>query len=279
MADEQLESAASPEIQSVAERIGWQPPSRYKGPADRFEDADAFIERMGKIVPELKKTNDGLRSDLTNLRGQTAAQAAAIKDAQAAISDMEERHSAETARAVEAAKRQVKAQLAKASEAGDHEGVAELTEQMVALNAATEDEPPKKVMKEEKPASFQPESWLLAWNARHPEFGKDPVTDALFQGYAAKLRQEGDRSLNEEFLDKVAERVKAHGKPPARTEDRVEGNRGGNGARSGGKTYDDLPADAKAVCQADTRKFVGEGKRYKTAAEWHSAFANLFFKE
>mgnify|MGYP001591468423 CR=1 FL=1 len=70
--------------------------------------------------------------------------AAALKQTQEAIAQIEERHAVETQKAVEAARRQLKSQLAAASEANDHEAVAEITEQIVHLTKAEAAPPPPK---------------------------------------------------------------------------------------------------------------------------------------
>ena len=47
----------------------------------------------------------------------------------------------------------------------------------------------------------------------------------------------------------------------------------------GGKGFDSLPADAKAQCKADAREFVGEGRPFKTTAEWNKHYADLYWSQ
>ena len=85
------------------------------------------------------------------------------------------------------------------------------------------------------------------------------------------------------FLDKVAvatanEISRLGG---TRVQAKVEASKGGSTGNGGtrGKTYADLPADAKAACASFERDLVGPNRRYKTVAEWHTAYATQHFQE
>ena len=76
--------------------------------------------------------------------------------------------------------------------------------------------------------------------------------------------------------------AKELGESAAPRGDKVEGARNGSGdePRSGGrKSYAALPADAKVACDAEARRFVGEGKKYKSAADWRARYAEIYFGE
>ncbi len=82
------------------------------------------------------------------------------------------------------------------------------------------------------------------------------------------------------FYDKVlAEVDKELGVQQPRG-DKVEGARGsdgGNASGGRGKTYAALPSDARAACDADAKRFVGEGKKYKTINDWRARYAEIYF--
>ena len=271
-----VESLQSPEVQAQAEKIGWIPPSRFRGDPARFVDADLYIERGETVLPIVREHNKRLQAEVTGLRAETAKTEAALKAAQLAIDQIEERHSVETQKAVENARRQVKAQLCAASEAGDHEGVAELTDQLTQLNVAVP--PPKaKEVPLPPPVAIPPD--LKEWNEANPWFGTNKRKTALALGIAQELRDAGHTDVGRSFYDKVgAEVAKELGEQGPRG-DKVESARGGSSPSSSGKGYAALPADAKAACDADARRFVGEGKKYKTAADWRARFAELYFGE
>lgn len=284
MADEPIvTSSAEPEVQARAEKMGWIPPARFKGDPERFVDAQEYIERGETVLPIVKEHNRRLEKELADLRARDAAREAALAKANAAIEEMQERHSVETQKAIEKARKEVKAQLAAASEAGDHEGVAELTDKLTQMTAA-EKEAEAAPAPKGTPAPYVPPAELVEWNADNPWFGKDRRKTALALGIAQELREAGETSTGRVFFDKVtAELEKTLGTQAdaAPAADKVEGARNGSDSdtRSGSrKGYAHLPADAKAACDADAKQFVGPNKRYKTQAEWRSRYAELYFQ-
>lgn len=274
-----VESAAAPEVQQKAEKLGWIPPARFKGAPEKFIDAEDFIERGETVLPIVKEQNRRLQAELEALKGEGAKTAAALEAAQTAIEQIEERHTVATQKAVEEARRQLKAQLAAASEAGDHEGIAELTDQLTKLKDAADDAKARPV--EKAPPPFVPPTDLVAWNEENPWFGKDARKTRLALTIAQELREGGETSTGRVFYEKVAEELAetlgVKDTPPSK----VEGARNGDeqDTRSKGKKgYSALPADAKAACDSDARNFVGPGKRYKTQQEWRDRYAELYFE-
>lgn len=276
-----LESAADSAMQSKAEKMGWIPPSRYKGDPERYIDADAYIERGETVLPIVKEQNKRLQADLQNLRAESARTAAALKAAQDAIDQIEERHSVATQKAVENAREELKAQLVAASESGDHVGVAELTDKLTQLKVA--EAAPAGQPKPQAPAPFVPAPELAEWNKENPWFGTDRRKTSLALGIAQELREGGEKSTGREFFDLVTSELNktSFGEAEPVRASKVEGGRNGSEVESrasGKRTFSSLPADAKAACDADARQFVGPNKRYKTKEEWRSRYAELYFE-
>jgi len=276
MSDPTVESNAAPEIQAQAEKMGWIPPSRFKGQPEKFVDADLYIERGETVLPIVREQNKRLHGELDALRAESAKTTAALRAAQTAIDQIEERHTVETQKAVEQARRQVKAQLAAASEAGDHEGVAELADQLTQLNVAV---PATKPQPQPVAEAFRPDPELVAWNEENPWFGQNKRKTSLALGIAQELRDAGETSTGRQFFEKVsAEVTKELGGAEPRG-DKVEGARGsaeGESRASGRKGYNSLPADAKQACDAEARRFVGDGKKYKNIADWRNRYAEIY---
>ncbi len=273
-----VESKADTETQAKAEKLGWIPPSRFKGDPERFIDAEDYIERGETVLPIVKEQNKRLHLELDALKVAQLKTEAALKGATDALADIEERNTVATQKAVEKAKADVKAQLAAASEAGDHAAVAELTEQMVDLNNAP---PPAKKEEKQEVKAFSPPPDLVEWNTENPWFGTNKRRTALALGIAQELRDGGETSTGKAFFNKVKEEMEKElkeTKEPPR-DDKVEGARGSGEERGGArpKTFANLPADARAACDADARNFVGPTKKYKTQAEWRSRYAELYF--
>jgi hypothetical protein len=117
-----------------------------------------------------------------------------------------------------------------------------------------------------------------AWNAENPWFGTDARKTALANAIGQELRAKNSPLVGRPFWDAVTAEVNAMFAPKEEPVDKVEGTRQGSGSVKG-SGYASLPADAKAACDADIRSKVGEGKRYKTAADWRAKYAELYFGE
>lgn len=280
-----VESQASAEVQAKAESLGWIPPSRFKGDVEKFVDADQYIERGETLLPIVKATNRRLQDDLARVSAEGQATAAALKSAMEKLDTIEERHSVETQRAVEAARANLKRELVAASAAGDHEAIADLTEQMAQLNTAetgkSKVEPAKELPKQ---PAVDPE--LVEWQKENTWYGKDRRKTSLALGIAQEMRENGERSQGREFYDLVGKEVdKVLGGRTEPAPNKVEGGRNGTGdsgnrsGATGGKGYNSLPADAKAACDADIRKFVGAGKKYANESEYRANWANLYHSQ
>lgn len=277
-----VESKATPEQQTAAEEMGWIPATRYKGDAERFVDADEYIKRGETVLPIVKEQNKRLKSELDSVRAANTVNSAALAKAQEAIAAIEERHTIETQRAVDRAKAEVKAQLRAASEAGDHEGIAELTEQLVELNTAKEEAAAKPVQRAAPVVAIDPE--LIEWQKDNTWYGSDKRRTALALGIADDLRGAGDRSAGITFYNKIAAEVekempmkKVREVPASKVEESGRTSEAGR-VSARGKSYADLPADARAACDADAKRFVGSGKRYADATAWRQQYVSVYFQ-
>lgn len=268
-----VESHAPVEVQQAAEKMGWIPPSRFKGDPERFIDADTYVKRGEEVLPIVREQNKRLHAELDTLKSESAKTRQALADAQKAIDQMEERHTVATQKAVEDARKQLKAQLAAASEAGDHEGVAELTDQLTKMPAA-----PEKTSVVPEPAAYVPPPELAAWQSENPWFGTNKRKTALALAIAQELRDAGETATGRVFFDKVkAELETDTTTPPTDKVAPARGSAEGGGSSGGKQGYSSMPADARAACDADARRFVGEGKKYKTLADWRSRYAEIYF--
>lgn len=275
-----LESKATPEIQAAAEKMGWIPPERYKGEPERFIDADAYVERGETILPIVKETNKRLQAELAELSCKHEETRAALTAAQDAIAGLEERHTVETQKAVAEARKQLKEQLAVASAEGKHADVAELTDQLVQLNAADKEAKAAPAAKAEPdPPAFVPPPELVEWTSQNTWFGKDKRKTALALAIGQELREVGTTAKGSAFYDLVSQELaKVYG-PGEPTPDKAMSGRGGSGeSPRSARSYASLPKEAKDACDADIKRFVGPGKRYKTADEWRTRYASIYYE-
>lgn len=287
-------SEAAPELQAKASEMGWIPPDRYKGDPERFVDAEEFIRRGETFLPIVKKRAEQLEAKIGGLAAQNQSLAEQLKQTKAALDEIEERHSVETARAIAEATQSLKARLAKASAAGDHEAVADLTEKLVEVKAAAEEHETAKADAKAAAATvtsttgeaFVMPPELKQWIEEDASwFGTDKRKTSLAMGIAQDLRDKGETAKGRDFFNKVSAELKAMLGEGGRSEPapgKVEASRGGSGGGSGNgaghKGYADLPADAKASCDADAKRFVGPGKKYPDVAAWRAKYAEIYFR-
>lgn len=272
-------SKATPEQQAEAEKIGWMPPERYKGAAELFVDADTYIERGHTILPIVKETNRRLQEELKGLQQAHTQTQQALATAQAAIDSLEERHTVETQKAVAEARKQLKEQLAQASAEGKHTEMAELTEQLVNLNAAEKKEAPAPAPAP-APAVYVPPPDLVEWQTRNTWFGVDKRKTALALAIGQELREAGEAAQGAAFYNLVSKELEKIFVPTEPPSDKVMGARGGaEGNRGGAKSYSSLPQDAKDACEADVKRFVGKDKKYKTPDAWRTRYAEIYYNE
>lgn len=287
MSDEQEVAEATPEEIREAKSMGWSEKEHWRGNPDQWLDARAFLEKGRELMPVLRANNQELLRRNEALAAQLRETQEAVKAANAAIEALEEAREADVRAGVEAARADLKTQLAEASERGDHQQVAELTDKMTQLNTAQSEAKERDAGqrrrasdKETTPQASPYKAEIDQWMREHPNYASDARRIALANVEAARIRQEKGL-LGRALLEAVYDEVEA-----ILDRDRPAANRVGSSAgesrsstRGTGRSYSDLPADAKAICDKQASRFVGANRAYKTNAEWQKAYAEKYFAQ
>lgn len=229
------EQGQSRDYEAEALGMGWRPLAEFKGDPAKHMDAKLYVERGETFLPFIKKDRDETKRELAELKRT-------VKQAAAHYSKVEER-------AYARAKAELEAKHEEAVETGD------VAAAKAAVKELGELEKPAPV-KTDEPAfdPVQARKELNAWVEDNDWYilddGKRRYADlqAETMGPATEW-PDGNKA----WLDELAKRVErkfAERKPNVT-------NGGGNRAApgGGGKTYNDLPAAAKAACD----KFVKSG--------------------
>lgn len=276
MADEQ-----TTDYEAQAREIGWVPQADWKGPAENWVDAREFVERGRTYIPFLKRTTEQQAQELETLRAQQRQTDAALKAAQATIDALEETTTelTETVRTDTLA--DLKVALKGAREAGDIDSEIEILGKIREAQAPVEKKPAATT---ERPAGTQPngnaDPAFAAWGAANPWFGSDEVRTATAMGVASALRKQGNKDAGRPFWDAVTRETNkrlgitdnANRERPSSVEGDGGGSRETGGGGGNGKTYADLPPEAKAACERQIPRLVGPGKKHKDAASWRAAY-------
>lgn len=236
-ADQQAPQAD--EFETAARAGGWVPKDEFEGPPDKWKDAKSYVLHAAEILPSLTK-------DLRSAKDE-------IKDVKKTLREFGDYHSKTAQREYERAVKDIEARLNEAHASGDAQGVMDAAEDLAELKAE------EKTARKAPAQSRAPE--LEAFIEENPWYGKDkPLTAAcnaiaeevFNEGYTGKAQvAEVTRRLKEEFPHKFA---KAEN-PNRRLPGAVEGN--GTATRKAGKTFADLPPEAKKMCDEFVRDIKG----------------------
>ena len=272
----------SPEVMQEALDMGFIPRDQFKGDPDKFIEPEAFLERGKHLMPILRKNNETMRGELS----QTKAELTKMRALQEANADslkaMQEFHAEDVKRKVKLARADAKQELLDARDEGDVDREVEALQVLSKLD----NEPEVKAGKSESdpPPDYTQEPDYISWREKNPWLGTDRKRSSLALGIMYELREKGETSVGKTFFDKVDKELDAFlGSRDAESGDsRVEGARhsgGGGGGGTGTKNYADLPSEAKAQCEKQSRRLVGEGRAFTDQKAWRKYYADKYFEE
>lgn len=273
-------------FEQEARSEGWKPLEKFKGDPGKWIDAEEFVKRGENILPLVNAKNEKLRNELDQQKQTITEMRAAMDEFKLFHEETSLKLKKDAKDAYTKAETDLKAARKQARVDGDDDRVDELNDALVDLKKEAEIEAKKleKAPTNKPIEDISKTKEYQEWVADNPWFGDtDDKTNARKSRYAVSVGQE-IRSKNpaislKDFFEQVSEEIDetfGESKPARRETSRVEGSRRGSGGGNG-HSYVDLPAEARAECDKDAKKFVGENKAYKTAKEWQAKFAKLYF--
>lgn len=237
------DEAQSEAPEQEATRMGWRPLEEFKGDPEKWVDADTFLKRGKEVLPIVRAENKQLTEALRRAEAKVDKLAETIKESRDFYSKVEQR-------AYERAKADLEQKLEDAADAGDTASVKRVTKEIVDLETEAAKKPAKEEAKPEQSAE------LTAWLEENPWFDTDKTMTIVATDYSAELGRQGvpvskqwamiTDHIRKEFPHKF-ENPRRNGAPA------VEGE--GSTRAPRGKSWSDLPSDAKA--QGD--RFVKQG--------------------
>jgi len=276
-------------VEEHARQLGWVPKEEFRGPEGQWKDAETFVRDGEQILPVVRANNKKLVAELSETKSQVLELKKLVEAGNDSLKAFEEFHQQSLADALERQRKELTAEMRAARENGDVDLEENLRDQIDEVRQQQRDlknKPAKTEVKTEtKPADTAPQvdPEFLMWNTQNPWFGKDKKLTAFANGMATTMRQDPENShlVGRAFYDAVAQQVKAafpDDFPEAPSHDKMEGARGPS-RRSGGRSYNDLPADAKAACDRFGQRLAGPGRAYKDLDAWRTQYAKEFFGE
>lgn len=288
--DLENDDGISEEIEQEARNMGWVPQEEFRGNKDHWVDADEFVERGRTVMPILLQNNKRLQKEIDKRNADIDNLRTKLQNAETVMTKLEKHYTEANKRAVDIAKVQLREELKQAREDNDLDKELEVQERLDDLRQreAEVEVPAKKDEPKPKGNEYTPE--FKEWLGRNPWFDKDKKKTKLVTRIAEDLREEGSDLQGVEFFDECV-RVydeqygesddsedKEEKKPVRRPTSKVDSSSNRGGGR-GGKSWNDLPAAAKQVCDEDADDLVGPGKRYKNLKDWRDQYAKIYFAE
>lgn len=253
---------AQQQIEARARSMGWTSKEEFKGDPAKWRDAGEFVERGESLLPLVKAQNKKLEREVAELKQTT-------KEFAEHLSKTEQR-------AYDRAIADLKQQRKEALAAGDGEAFEKADE---AMDQLKRDAAAKAAKSAEKKDDGGADPVYTEWESRNAWL-KDAELSDYAEFAAQKLRAGGERATGAEFLDLVAKKVKDQF-PAKFTNPRRESAQAVEGAtpaaRRGGKTYADMPAEARAACDRMAKNgFTGDDK---AQAKFKADYVKQYFEE
>jgi hypothetical protein len=269
-------------IEQEARSMGWVPSEEFRGDQARWIDASTFVERGHTVLPIVQKKNKELQQQMSDMAAENKRLANLFAETQQSIKDLQELHNQTTKQKVEAAREQILDAIKQAKRDGDTDLEVDLFEKLNQTNAALE-KPAVVVPPVIIPPVQEVDPAAKSWADANGWYGNDRRKTSLVLSIANALRADPDNDalVGKAFYDKVDAELAYRLNGGTGTQKVGSGNHTGSQGGGGSKdpTYADLDADAKKVCDTEGKKFIGEGKLYKTQAEWRNYYAKMVLGE
>lgn len=282
--------APGPDPEILARERGWIPLDNFKGDASRWVDAETFLEKSRTVMPILRKNNEKLYGELATVRNELSETKRTLNEALESLNEFKRYHEEDSKRQYEKARQELIVSKKDALRDGDYDTVIEVDE---ALGKLEQREAKLKVQAEIKPvpqAVSDPtqDPVFQKWVYENADwFQKDQEKTSYAVSVANHIKNVYPNLTGLNFLNKVKEEVDIRFAPkeeiPAKklATDKVEGSRLSHGttAQGRGKSYRDLPREAKEACDTFATSLVGPNKAFEKLSDWQDRYAKDYFGE
>jgi len=249
---------ANEAVEKEARVFGWVPKEEFRGSEDDWVDADTFVKRGKEINPILRKNNELLMKKLDEKAREIDTIKKDVEEFKKFQKESFEKKKVELESQIADLKSQKRTAIAEGN--GDlvvdlDDRIDELKEAQREAKAESKAPPPQA---DTTPVEMDPE--ISSWLERNKWFGQDTEMTEMSNALGASVRKQFPHLSGREFLDKIDEKLadyfpeKFLGKKPKVNPVDSSGSVRSSGS-SGKKSYDNLPADAKAACD----RFVKNG--------------------
>lgn len=257
------------EVEKNARHFGWVSKEEFRGNEADWVDAETFEKRGKEINPILRANNDRLKKELEVTRDKHDKEIAELRAATEEFKTFQKESYERKQKQLQDELLSLKDQRKEAIREGDADLVIEIEDRIEEVkDARSSQKEPVAIPRVEEPVKLDPS--LSNWIEDNKWFGNDIEATEVVNGLGASIRKQFPGLQGKEFLDKLDERIESvlpqlRGKPQEFASVDSSTTRGSTSSKK--KSYDNLPADAKAACD----KFVKQGL-FKTKQEYVDSY-------
>ena len=255
MEQEQMQEVPS-EVINEARSQGWVPMEEFRDDEETWVDAETFVKRGREINPILRKHNQDLRKEIEKTRKEAQEAIEAAKEFRQFQQEAFERKERELQKEISQLKEARKVAISQ----GDGVAAVDIEDRIEELKEEKSALKKPEPQKEEKPeVALDPE--LQSWLSRNEWYGKEFTEEdtEMTNAIAASLRRKNPSLLGKAFLDELDRKLEEKGIGKVKRQKPAAVVEGGSTTRPSGPTkgrsYNDLPAEAKVACDM----FVKQG--------------------
>lgn len=242
------------DYEAEARNSGWKPQEAWKGDPSRWVDAKTFVQKGEEYYPFVQAK---LKKEISALKGELDE----VKTVSQQFREFSEKAIERERREKEQALADLETAKAQAITEGDGVKAAKIDKQIRQAEKDTVAPP----MKSEPPE-------VSAWKAANTWYGVDMELSAIADGLSDVVARENPGLKGKAFLDKLTERVQAvvpHKFQNSRREESLTGDHQRKTPSKKGKTYEDLPPEARTACDRFVKTIKGFSKeQYLSQYEW-----------
>lgn len=226
-------------VEERARRMGWRPQDEFKGDADKWRPAQEFLDRGMNELPVLRDRYKNLEKK--------------FDDTQKTVAEFVEFARKGEERAYERARKELLEKREAAVAMADTETFKKTEAELAEL------EPPPSPKVNVIPAEA---AEISSWIEENPWFNADPTMNAMAKTIEAGLFKDKPNMTIADRLQEVKRRVKGAFPEKFENERRtsapaVSEGSGAPPRRGSGKTYENLPPDAKKACDKFVKTIPG----------------------
>ena len=269
----QQEAPEAPEFESEARSQGWVAKEEFRGSENDWVDAETFVRRGREIMPILRKNNEKLLKEL----GEAKKAAEEARQAAREFREFQKDQFERKAKDLESQLDNLKQAKREAITQGDGDRVLAIDDAMdevkeQRLEAKEELKAAEEKAKEVPQVTQDP--FLNEWMDKNDWFGKDSRMTGVANGLGIEIRKENPNLVGKAFLEKLDQELSEtfpdkFGKK--RTPNPMEGSPNGTArpsVSSGKKSYNALPAEARAACDRFTKQGLMTREQYVAEYDW-----------